>query len=69
MPDGAFERMLGGIEGISVALETLEGQAKLSQNRQPGDHAGVIAGLTARGDGGSLGLAEAMRLGWRAPPR
>ncbi|MBI1239370.1 MAG: FMN-binding negative transcriptional regulator [Alphaproteobacteria bacterium] len=69
MPDGAFERMLGGIEGISVALETIEGQAKLSQNRQPADHAGVIAGLTARGDGGSLGLAKAMQSDWSARPR
>jgi len=53
--------LLNGIEGFSVALDTLEGKFKLSQNKSAADIAGTIAGLEARGDAASIAVAKAMR--------
>ncbi|HEX4077371.1 MAG TPA: FMN-binding negative transcriptional regulator [Rhizomicrobium sp.] len=61
--------LLRGIRGFTVALETLEGKFKLSQDKAPGNIAGVIAGLEARGDAGSLAVAGAMKEDWRPAVR
>jgi transcriptional regulator len=59
-----IEMLLSGIEGFTVAFETLEGKFKLSQDKTPSNIAGVIAGLEARGDAASRAVAEAMRKEW-----
>jgi transcriptional regulator len=49
-PPDYIERMLGGIVGIEIPLERLEGKWKVSQNRAEADRRGVVEGLLARGD-------------------
>jgi transcriptional regulator len=43
--------MLRGIVGLTFEITRLEGKAKMSQNREPRDRAGVIEGLRARASG------------------
>ena len=44
-PTEYIERQLRAIVGFALPIHRLEGQWKLSQNRQPADHAGVREGL------------------------
>jgi transcriptional regulator len=60
-PEGFVEAQLRGIVGFELAVTSLVGKWKLSQNRSEADRSGVRAGLSARGDAGSAGVAEAMR--------
>jgi transcriptional regulator len=53
--------MLRGIVGLELAIERLEGKAKLSQNRSAEDRAGVVAALDAAGTPGARALADEMR--------
>src|SRR4051794_2646518 len=47
---GAFvDQQLRGIVGLELAVERVEGKAKLSQNRSEEDRAGVVRGLRAEG--------------------
>jgi transcriptional regulator len=39
-----------GIVGIEIPIGRIEGKWKLSQNREAGDRAGVVAGFRAQGD-------------------
>lgn len=48
-PDDFVAANLRAIVGIEIRVGRLAGKAKLSQNRPPGDIAGVIAGLRSRG--------------------
>lgn len=57
MPEGAFEKMLGGIAGFALSVTAWRGTAKLSQNKPARDAAGVAAAL--RGIGRDA-LAEAV---------
>ncbi len=43
-------RLLAGIVGFRIRLDTLEGTAKLGQHRSRADRAGVLAGLGASDD-------------------
>jgi len=52
--------MLRAIVGIEVAVASVEGKAKLSQNRSDADRAGAIAGLRAEGDAVSRAVADEM---------
>jgi transcriptional regulator len=54
-------KMLAAIAGFRVVFETLEGKAKLSQNKSAADSAGVITGLQERGDGASMAVAALMQ--------
>jgi transcriptional regulator len=54
---GQVEKMLSAIVGFQLAFDTLEGKAKLSQNKTAIDVAGVITGLQERGDGASIAVA------------
>ena len=56
----AMDKLLGGIVGIEIAIDRLEGKRKLSQNRSAGDRAGVIAGLRSDGGDRMLAVAAAM---------
>lgn len=49
-PPDYLEAMLGAIVGVEIVVTRIEAKAKLSQNRNPTDVEGVIAGLEAVGD-------------------
>jgi transcriptional regulator len=61
VPPERLETLLTGIVGFELIFETLEGKAKLSQNRSEADVEGAILGLERRGDAASLAVAAAMR--------
>lgn len=48
-PMAYIDSMLRGIVGFELAIETLEGKYKLSQNREPADYAGARQGLLREG--------------------
>jgi len=49
-PDDFVASQLKGIVGIEIAIETLAGKVKASQNRPVADRQGVAAGLAELGD-------------------
>src|SRR5580704_1078575 len=49
-PRAFIEGQLRAIVGLELQITRIEAKAKLSQNRPVGDVAGVVAGLTGRGD-------------------
>jgi transcriptional regulator len=55
-----IDRLINGIVGFRIAVSRFEAAFKLSQHR-PEFHAGVINGLTEKGDENSLAIAQAMR--------
>lgn len=59
-PAGHIEKLVTGIVGIKIPLDSLTGKWKLGQNRTATDRAGVVAGLVSTGDYRALGLAERM---------
>jgi transcriptional regulator len=59
-PDRYVEKQLRAIVGIEVTVERVEAKAKLSQNRDDADVAGVIAGLRREGGGREHRVADAM---------
>ncbi|MGY1803613.1 FMN-binding negative transcriptional regulator [Blastococcus sp. SYSU D00922] len=59
-PERFVEKQLKAIVGIEVSVERVEGKAKLSQNRDDADVAGVIAGLRREGAGREHQVADAM---------
>jgi transcriptional regulator len=61
LPERRVKQLLLGIVPFRVPLDTLEGKAKLSQNRSQADIAGVIAALTRRGDDAGTAIASAMQ--------
>jgi transcriptional regulator len=61
VPPERLNILLAAIAGFELVFETLEGKAKLSQNRAPADRQGAIQGLEQRGDAASLAVAAAMR--------
>ena len=56
-PRDFVARMLRGIVGVEIAVETLEGTWKVSQNKSDADRAGVADGL-----GGDAAMPELARL-------
>jgi len=61
VPPKQLDALLQAIVGFELVFETLEGKAKLSQNRSHADARGAISGLEQRGDAASLAVATAMR--------
>lgn len=59
-PAEYLERMLRAIVGFALPIRRIEGQWKLSQNRQPADHAGVRQGLAASANPRDRELAARM---------
>ena len=57
-PEDYLSQQLRHIVGLEVRITRLEGKRKLSQNHEPQDRAGAIAGLEASGQ---HALAQAMR--------
>jgi transcriptional regulator len=50
--------LLRGIVGLTFTITRLEGKAKMSQNREPRDRAGVVKGLHERASGEDVQIAE-----------
>jgi transcriptional regulator len=57
-PSSYIDVMLRGIVGFRFAITRLEGKWKMSQNREMKDQAGIVKGLSARGNGDDLEIAE-----------
>jgi transcriptional regulator len=62
-PEAYVKSLLRAIVGVEIAVERVEGKAKLSQNRSEGDHLGVIAGLRNEATPAGVTVAEAMESG------
>ena len=60
-PTDYLEKMLRGIVGVELLVDSLVGKRKLSQNRPAEDQAGVAAGLDATRGRGAANIAHAMR--------
>ena len=61
MPQDLLGRMLKGIVGFEMRVESLIAKSKLGQNKAKADTLGAIAGLEARGGAGDLATAALMR--------
>jgi transcriptional regulator len=48
-PTDYLRQMLGGIVGLEIPLQRIEGKWKVSQNRAPADREGVATGLLGQG--------------------
>jgi transcriptional regulator len=57
-PRAFVEGQLRAIVGVELQITRIQAKAKLSQNRPAADVAGVVAGLTARGDDRSAAAVE-----------
>jgi len=57
-PRKFIEGQLRAIVGLELQITRIEAKAKLSQNRPVGDVAGVVAGLSARGDDRSAAAVQ-----------
>jgi transcriptional regulator len=67
-PADYLASMLRAIVGFALPIRRIEGQWKLSQNKQAADYLGVQTGLQASGRAEERRIAEAMQ-GIRAHPR
>ena len=59
-PEDYLVRMLRGITGLRIQITSIEGRAKLSQNRQPADQASVTQALGASADANERDVAALM---------
>lgn len=55
-----YQKMLAEIVGIRIRIESMEGKAKLGQNRSKSSREGAIAGLRNSGSAGSHLVADLM---------
>jgi transcriptional regulator len=60
-PDEYIAKMINGITGLRLAIEGIEGVAKLSQNRPEADRAGVLNGFIHSPDPSARELAAEMQ--------
>jgi transcriptional regulator len=56
-PDEFIQQMLAAIVGFDIAITSMTGKWKLSQNRSPAERAGVVAALSALPDAASREMA------------
>jgi len=61
LPADVVDREIGGLVGFRVRVTRIEASFKLSQNRNPEDHARIVRELEQRGDENSVAIAQAMR--------
>jgi transcriptional regulator len=59
-PADYVARMLNGITGLRLVIESLEGVRKISQNKSEGDRSGVLSGFTHSNDPAARELAAEM---------
>lgn len=60
-PEDFVQRQLKGIVGIRLHVEAIEGKAKMSQNRNAADQAGVVAGLSSSPRASDREVADAVQ--------
>ena len=60
-PEDFIARQIKGIVGVKLHVESLEGKAKLNQNRSNADQEGVVAGLSPSERAADREVANAMR--------
>jgi len=60
-PEDFIARQIKGIVGVRLHIESLEGKAKLSQNRTPADQDGVVAALSGSKNPQDREVARQMR--------
>jgi transcriptional regulator len=60
-PDDFIARQIKGIVGVRLHVESIEGKAKLNQNRSAADQEGVVAGLTLSERAADREVADAMK--------
>ncbi len=60
LPEDFIDKQLKGIVAFEMPIERLQGKFKLSQNRQPKDREGAIAGLRQSGDAEAMEVARLM---------
>lgn len=60
-PARYLDKQLGAIVGIEFSIETVEGKAKLSQNRSDADRTGVVTGLRREGGSREHEVADQMQ--------
>ena len=61
-PEEFISRQIKGIVGVRLHIESLEGKAKLNQNRSAEDQEGVVAGLSPSERAGDREVAEKMQI-------
>ena len=59
-PADHIEKSLGGIVGLEISIDRIEGKFKLSQNHPAANRAGVVEGLRQRSSRGDAELADLM---------
>lgn len=57
-PPEFVDKMVSGIVGLEIAVTSLEGKWKMSQNRNATDRAGVVDGLLAEGTEAAAAVAR-----------
>lgn len=62
-PADYLGKMLRGIVGLRLTIESIDGKKKLSQNRSEADQQGVVAGLSNSTEPSEQRIAELMRGG------
>ncbi len=60
-PEDFIARQIKGIVGVRLHIESIEGKAKLSQNRAAADQEGVVAGLSISQRASDREIAEKMK--------
>jgi transcriptional regulator len=60
MTPACYQKEARGIVGFRLAVDTIEANFKLSQNRHDADHARIVAKLRERGDENAVRVAAAM---------
>jgi transcriptional regulator len=60
-PEDFIARQIKGIVGVRLHIDSLEGKAKLNQNRSAADQEGVIGGLSPSERAADREVAEQMR--------
>jgi transcriptional regulator len=59
-PAEFVERLVGGVVGVELQIDRMQGKWKLSQNRPREDRDGVMAGLRREGGANGAALADLM---------
>lgn len=65
-PPPFIDAQIRGIVGIEITIHDMRGKWKVSQNRSEADRAGVISGLTQKGDAEALAMADLVKIALEA---
>lgn len=66
-PQEYLAAMLRAVVGIEITVTRLDAKWKVSQNRDPADRQGVVAGLAAQGGEGAMAMAALVTQGTQPP--